>query len=83
MGTHTPGPWSDPVNYGASKFEVQGQKRRIATVDTIQDARLIAAAPELLEAAKLALRYWLEDADPKELPEQLDKIRATIAKATQ
>lgn len=47
---HTPGPWLEPCTYGASRFEVQGDGRRVAVVDKIDDARLIAAAPDLLAA---------------------------------
>lgn len=51
---HTPGPWSEPCNYSATRFEVQGsadgRARKIAVIDRAADAWLIAAAPELLEA---------------------------------
>lgn len=50
QATHTPGPWLEPCTYGASRFEVQGGGRRVAVVDKIDDARLIASAPELLDA---------------------------------
>lgn len=50
MNKPTPGPWSEPGTFGATRFEVQGSNRRVAVVDTIEDARLIAAAPELLDA---------------------------------
>jgi hypothetical protein len=45
----TKGPWSGPVN-NADRFEIQGEGRRIAVVDKIEDARLMKAAPDLLEA---------------------------------
>lgn len=44
---YTKGKWK-VVNYG-SKYEVQSDKR-IAVVDTVDDANLIAAAPEMYEA---------------------------------
>lgn len=53
---HTPGPWSAPLTYGASKFEIQGQRgptwKAVAVVDRIEDAHLIAAAPRLLAALR-------------------------------
>lgn len=55
MTTHTPGPWSDPLTYGVTKFEIQGGGKKIAVVETIPDALLIAAAPELLAALQLMI----------------------------
>ena len=61
MSGHTPGPWQEPVTYGKGRFEIMsnafredwgsfghGPARRIAVVDTLADALLIASAPELL-----------------------------------
>ena len=47
----------------------------------IERARLIAAAPDLLEALRLALPY-VEDASDSASPADQDFIRAAIAKAT-
>ena len=52
MSNHTPGPWSEPCNYSATRFEVQGDGKQVAVVNKIEDARLIAAATELLEICK-------------------------------
>lgn len=60
MNKHTPGPWSEPGTFGATRFEVQGSNRRVAVVDTIEDARLIAAAPELLEALQAILDTFIQ-----------------------
>lgn len=49
---HTPMPWLAPCNYGASRFEIQGGGRRVAVVDRIEDAVLIAAAAEMLAVLK-------------------------------
>ena len=64
---HTPGPWSTYLNtmdsvvvrkMGVSGYEIA----HIAIVRTgIQDARLIAAAPELLEALKTAHAHIADD----------------------
>lgn len=52
MNKHTPGPWIGPCNYSATRFEVQGDNRQVAVVNRIEDAELIAAAPEMLNALK-------------------------------
>ena len=86
---HTPGPW---VVDGKEVFSTVGGRRRIAQVwnfDVGQatsdaNARLISAAPEILQA----LQELLEDADnyaddgvyPSPLTRS--KARAAIAKAT-
>ncbi|MHB1098343.1 MAG: hypothetical protein ACYCZR_02195 [Burkholderiales bacterium] len=46
--------WAEPVTYGSSKFEVTTDElhaRPVAVVNTLDDARLIAAAPELFALA--------------------------------
>lgn len=45
----TKGPWAGPVN-NADRFEIQGDGKRIAVVDKIDDAILMLAAPDLLAA---------------------------------
>jgi hypothetical protein len=85
--THTTGPWDynriSGYDYGSHQYSVSG----ICTnINKQADARLIAAAPELLEALGLALQ-GLEIAATKQLPEFIgfvltaDKARAAIAKA--
>jgi hypothetical protein len=95
---HTPGPWVEPCNFGLSRFEVQGNGKQIAVVNTIEDARLISAAPELLTALRLVmecagdifsapsglLEMALDDGD-EETHNQANAFlvaRAAIAKAT-
>ena len=99
MSTHTPGPWELSYDNGSGRDIVASPDPlpictvKISWVGHEQyraNARLIAAAPELLEAAQLALMIaesWIHD--------QLDgtgaldgalmnliPIRAAIAKAT-
>jgi len=85
------GKWSEPVPYGNTRFEIQGDNRRVAVVDTIEHARLIAAAPELLAALEEAQDY-LEDiadnastftfaANERIARAGMRKIRAAIAQA--
>lgn len=86
MSKHTPGPWGVYLNNDTNQFEifhdegrgfghmlarVEGEKGRFAA-----NARLIAAAPDLLEAlqdivARNEIQNWFN----------LDKARAAIAKA--
>ncbi len=103
MSKHTPGPWKVGQYLGSlSSFHVHmdvGDKGRGADIveavcglDTAQrlaNARLIAAAPDLLEAAKLGLRAaegWVKDQLEgtsmfAAAMQELDPIRAAIAKA--
>lgn len=77
MSAHTPGPWEivrgDDGNYaiadgGIGMVVAWSQASNIAThgcIANLADARLIASAPELLEAL-IAARQWL-DADARRL----------------
>ena len=96
--THTPGPWL--VTREAKRLEIAGAAHDvglsnggegIAKVwaardagDGLANARLISAAPELLEAlrqAEWALeKYETSEDDPDDHP-SLDIVRAAIAKA--
>lgn len=87
MSGHTPGPWT--VNGFGGSFEVLCRTRDGVAVsageipkDGIANARLIAAAPDLLEAAKDAL-YTLDrlPADTVTAPGVSRSLRAAIAKA--
>jgi hypothetical protein len=67
MPTHTPGPWEQGVGdegeaqvYGSDGYRriilASTENFRIATDESKANARLIAAAPELLDALKEAVR---------------------------
>ena len=89
VGKHTPGPWK--VTEGqrtlanVSATTKRGLTKSVAQVggffrdDREYNARLIAAAPELLEALQDAVEY-LKNHLPDEV---LASHRAAIAKATQ
>lgn len=104
MSKHTPGPWSyfdiPPMVNSQGVFWVEHDGRRIADVfqqggETIQNAQLIAAAPELLEAlkaveARLTAVAWAFYVDGKAKAlkavfdgwkDDIDPARAAIAKA--
>lgn len=87
-GTHTPGPWEiRRPRYGKGLTReiwgvdgkcVTGMTERMTTgVTTEANARLIAAAPELMGALE-----WLADSGEVESPEALAVIRDAIARAT-
>lgn len=71
MSQHTPGPWTyEAAPYHAFfrvwtrdvHFQARKERRGIADVFNEEDARLIAAAPELLDACKRIVRdYENED----------------------
>lgn len=81
MSKHTPGPWK--VYYrGAGGWRLQAGSAWSVDLSsahlTEHDARLIAAAPEMLEACRAVLAYYTGGriANPA-----LDAARAAIAKA--
>jgi hypothetical protein len=90
---HTPGPWlfveSRDVWSDADSREEREDASPwcIATVHAREDkavraanARLIAAAPDLLEALREVAEFWAGGDAPQELT---DKINAALAKAVQ
>lgn len=92
MSTHTPGPWSVEIDHLTQVHEFirayqEGEMFDIAslsddTKDIEANARLIAAAPDLLAALDDLLSY-LEgyDHDYPEAAPKFDRARAAIAKA--
>ena len=88
MSEHTPGPWeiregAEEV-YGTAIYEVGAHDLHpLAAVQNEADARLIAAAPNLLEALESAhgiLQMNLGDTDPH-VRSACDLMWAAIAKA--
>ena len=82
--THTPGPWavSKPSGNYIDAPAVKGSIAALTFSATPADARLIAAAPDLL-AALTYVMPWLEAHIGQGLnAHELADIRATIAKAT-
>lgn len=95
--THTPGPWSISQSRGLysgearNLYTVSGACGTICTTpnpsvaDNAANARLIAAAPELLDAMREMLRQF---ADHEQYDEDgydtaaINKARAAIARAT-
>ena len=75
--THTPGPWKINNDELLSTHGVYGDGFFIAEVILAEDAHLIAATPELLDA----LERILEQAEQYGHKSENDAARAAIAKA--
>jgi len=96
IAKHTPGPWEaaehgDYGDYDGQCIVVLGDDLRIAVVlgegtpETRANARLMAAAPELLEALQYMTALALGPAggvSQQQKSDVLTKARAAIAKAT-
>jgi hypothetical protein len=91
--SHTPGPWkAQPAGYPTRQWDIVADSGRRNVAETICDheanARLIAAAPELLAACEGVLGVLnhgtptKEDGTPNTHWKHIDIIRAAIAKAT-
>ena len=105
MTKHTPGPWR-VIEHSTGMLCVVGDNdkslcsvgyNRTEGRDDIANARLIAAAPEMLAALQFAEPYideWIDMFDPSDEADQdvrkardecrrgLEQLRAAIAKAT-
>ena len=91
--THTPGPWriGDAGNtiFGPPNGRPSPQRiADLACTDHKANGRLIAAAPEMLEALRAILRecaithkHWGEGSNLKEANAAVDSARAAIARA--
>jgi hypothetical protein len=82
--THTPGPWMLYVDHNT--IDGAHGRRVCDTVERIEDARLISAAPELLAACKATLALLDHTAIGCDVQSAThgnvsDKLRAAIAKA--
>lgn len=93
MNKHTPGPWSGKTVIAMTVVLEEcgvslgfGSRR---TEETVANARLIAAAPDLLEAAENALGVFIACTVPADgcddrtaILDSQRQLRAAIAKAT-
>ena len=87
---HTPGPWEaddyavqSPAN---ERLQIREQSVRIMSAERQANARLIAAAPELLEACHAICRAFCitresDEAEQAALNDAYNKCRAAIARA--
>jgi hypothetical protein len=90
MSKHTPGPWyAEKVCAVSGWVDITAMQDGRPTLpfaackhfDQKANARLIAAAPDLLEAAQLCRQYMYEYASNTQ-DNAFDKLCAAIAKAT-
>lgn len=85
---HTPGPWYEAGTGDHQGLIISEANASVAVTYDKKDARLIAAAPDLLDALCMALPF-VEDHEgseiykPKAVPDALKIIRAAIFKATE
>lgn len=80
MSGHTPGPWT--VNEDCHVYGPQKRPTSIcATVYKKADARLISAAPELLEASRNALQIILSLKNESFAPSVVNELKKAISKA--
>lgn len=92
---HTPGPWTYDVNEDGELLEMEAGNEWVSNgcgccgsprVSNVEDARLMAAAPDLLDALKNILSWAVDVHDPRvEVVINyagIDAARAAIAKAT-
>ena len=80
--THTPGPWQQGDGYNAHTTTVHIKSTLIAKAETEADARLIAAAPDLLEALKFLIDMDVAYQRGPRVEEAVEVAREAIAKAT-
>ncbi|MDO4708233.1 MAG: hypothetical protein Q4B94_00150 [Pseudomonadota bacterium] len=88
MSKHTPGPWSARDIYVRDKNDTIVALMGDEVEQSLADARLIAAAPELLEALKELVAWDLESL-PEEvslgysgIEQDIARAKAAIVKAT-
>ena len=79
-GQHTPGPWKASQSHKGYWFIEYDQGGEAYTMTTLEcheaNARLIAAAPDMLDALE-----WLLVSDEVESPEALSVIRDAVKRA--
>lgn len=92
MSKHTPGPWREEFvsdkTWHKGVYDVNGNEVALVKVKSAltaqrrdADARLIAAAPDLLDALKTCLLI-VEHLASESAPSTIAEARAAIAKAT-
>jgi hypothetical protein len=85
---HTPGPWHigmkpGPMIYGSDSSQVADLRGDLLDRGEAQaNARLIAAAPDLLAAISRAVEFMRANYSDEDMPDILPAARAAIAKAT-
>jgi phage-related baseplate assembly protein len=80
---HTPGPWDFHIADNAEPFHIaiEANDERIADVYGKANARLIAAAPDMLEALRVLLAMYDEGRLLSAISHQVNFARVAITKA--
>lgn len=88
--SHTPGPWQvvqngSQIDVHSAKVSDGGMAREftVATDVRPQDARLVAAAPEMLRALREIERVRFVEVDAASVQNAYDMVADAIAKATE
>lgn len=87
MSTHTPGPWTvrswdDRSHYIREIWARDFEDFMGDSIGRIEDARLAAAAPDLLDALRRILRHIRADAGGASMSDDIYRARRAIARAT-
>lgn len=87
MSNHTPGPWVlstvDAGRIHGTKYTLSTNERSVTSpfAATDANAKLIAAAPDMAEALRVAYRFLSENYSTQDMPDILPVCRAALAKA--
>jgi|SRR6185369_10158918 len=80
---HTPGPWA--VNRSGNRIMVDTRMETICQANGVANARLIAAAPELLEALQQVIAWNMTASTERDWTSyrlaMIEQVRAAIARA--
>ncbi len=91
MSKTTPGPWvvyDDRNDWKTNRIEIAARGKTVARIyhsvpeEDLPNARLIAAAPDLLEALQDIVSFWDEHVPTDCINDMHKKARIAIAKAT-
>lgn len=86
-GKHTPGPWMVTATEdcycvaNAGRYVIVPERGKVKADNSEADARLIAAAPELLAALERMLSKAYKQNWNDNYPEELEQAESAIAKA--
>ena len=90
MSKHTPGPWIaeqqlNPEGKVLSMFDIctnNEKPRYIGEIPREDNARLISASPDLLDALQRVMRHIPDNAGGASLSDDMHRAKKAIAKAT-
>jgi len=80
MSKHTPGPWKAIISENVANVVCAENGIGVARVIDDDDARLIAAAPQMLEALEACAAYWHYKRSPG-IPEHSELVSLSAEQA--